>query len=150
MIDDPTGTVTAEAEADAPRGAVARTRRAHYRTEVNLRDRHSLVADEPVELGGGDEGPTPFDLLCAALGSCITITVRMYADRNGWPLDEVTARVEHQRRGTGSGSREEMEVSLSLAGRLTGEQRARLTEIATRCPMHRTLAGGVAITVHPG
>lgn len=116
----------------------------HYRTEVEAGN-HTMVVDEPFALGGADLGPTPFDLLCVSLASCTTITLRMYADRKEWPLEKVTASVAYQRAGKGSEEQGSFEVDLELHGSLDEAQRARLLEIAERCPVHRTLAGGAAI-----
>lgn len=124
---------------------VARTGTARYRTEVAT-DAHALLADEPAALGGADEGPDPFELLLAALGACTTITLRMYADRKGWPLEEAIARV--RRSGDApdaAASRPRVECELELLGALTDEQRRRLLEIAARCPVHRTLKSGLDI-----
>ena len=115
-------------------------------TEVMVNG-HALVADEPPDLGGTGAGPTPYDHLLAALGSCTAITVRMYADRKGWPLQSVTVRLGHGRIHakdceeceTESGRIDHIELELGLEGPLDDEQRQRLREIADRCPVHRTL-----------
>lgn len=116
-------------------------------------DGHALVADEPVDLGGTGAGPTPYDYLLTALGSCTAITVRMYADRKGWPLESVTVRLGRQRIHakdceeceTENGRIDHIELELDLEGPLDDEQRQRLREIADRCPVHRTLDSEVWI-----
>ena len=121
-------------------------------TEVKANG-HDLVADEPPALGGSDAGPTPYDYLLTALGSCTAITVRMYADRKGWPLDTVTVRVEHGRIHakdceeceTKSGRIDRVELELELEGPLEAEQRERLREIADKCPVKRTLGSEMLI-----
>jgi len=121
-------------------------------TEVTV-DGHALVADEPPDLGGTGAGPTPYDYLLTALGSCTAITVRMYADRKGWPLESVTVRLRHQRIHakdceeceTESGRLDHIELELDLDGPLDDEQRQRLREIADRCPVHQTFESEVRI-----
>ena len=116
-------------------------------------DGHALVADEPPDLGGTGAGPTPYDYLLAALGSCTAITVRMYADRKGWPLESVTVRLGRQRIHakdceeceTKNGKLDHIELELELEGPLDDEQRQRLREMADRCPVHRTLESEVLI-----
>ena len=121
-------------------------------TEVKANG-HALVADEPPALGGTDAGPTPYDYLLTALGSCTAITVRMYADRKGWPLESVTVRVEHGRIHakdcaeceTKSGRIDRIGLNLELEGPLDAEQRERLREIAAKCPVKRTLSSEMLI-----
>lgn len=105
---------------------------------------HGLIADEPVALGGLDSGPAPYDLLCAALSACTTMTLRMVAQRKGWPLETVAVDITH--------SRDEAQTppdlftrEITLTGALDEEQRQRLLDIAGRCPVHKTLAGGARI-----
>ncbi|MEX2541411.1 MAG: bifunctional alpha/beta hydrolase/OsmC family protein [Trueperaceae bacterium] len=130
---------------------MARTERG-LRTEI-LADGFGLVADEPASLGGTETGPTPYDLLASALGACTTMTLRMYADRKGWPLLAAQVRVKHSKvhaedsaedsQGTTLGGKmDRFERELELLGALDDAQRARLLEIANRCPVHRTLEEG--------
>jgi putative redox protein len=140
--------------ADAiPHGeVVARTGRARFPTEIFAAG-HALVADEPPAAGGTDTGPTPFGLLMAALGACTTITLRMYADRKEWPLEEIGVRVQHRRfqkdeapkSESGNPMLHEISQRVELVGPLDEEQRARLFEIAHRCPVHRAMAVGVVM-----
>ncbi|PQJ35857.1 osmotically inducible protein C [Salinibacter sp. 10B] len=117
-----------------------------YRTEIRA-GQHSLVADEPEDVGGGDEGPTPYDYLLAALGSCTGMTLRMYADRKGWPLEEACVRLSHEKVHAddcehcdqAEGKVDRIEREIDVKGDLTQEQRQRLLEIANKCPVHRTL-----------
>ena len=100
----------------------------------------SFVADEPVEAGGLGTGPNPYDLLAAALGTCIAMTLRLYAARKAWPLDGVHVEVRHQVQDG-----DVFSADIRLDGPLDPAQRARLLEIAGRCPVHRTLAAGSRI-----
>ncbi len=99
-----------------------------------------FFVDEPAEVGGLGSGPTPYDLLAAALGACTVMTLRLYADKKGWPLESATVRVLH-RRGEPE-TRERFAREIVLVGDLSQEQRARLLEIANRCPVHQTLVHG--------
>jgi putative redox protein len=109
--------------------------------------RHRWLADEPESVGGADRGPSPYELLLGALGACKAMTLRMYANRKGWPLSSVKARLRHGRIHADAceacesdkGLVDHIEVKLEIEGDLDDEQRARLGEIADRCPVHRTL-----------
>jgi putative redox protein len=112
---------------------------------------HQLVADEPAAIGGADSGPTPYDLLLAGLGACTAITVRMYAQRKGWPLRQITVRLRLHGKDcadceTRTGQMDQIERELQFEGELTDSQRARLLDIAERCPVHRTLHSEVLVS----
>ena len=131
---------------------VACTAAGAFRTDI-VAGGHSLVADEPTAVGGENLGPSPYELLAAALGACTTMTLRMYAERKRWPLEEAMVRLRHSRLHAEDEERCESEAArldrlereLTLVGPLSDKQRARLLEIADRCPVHRTLSAGVRI-----
>ncbi len=114
---------------------------------------HLLRGDEPVDAGGSDTGPNPYELLLAALGSCASITVRMYADRTQWPLESVHIELSYGGAHaedsaaceTETGMITGIEMEVSFVGDLSEQQRQRLLEIANRCPVHRTLTSRIQI-----
>jgi putative redox protein len=107
-------------------------------------DSSRILIDEPAAIGGLGSGPNPYDLLAAGLGSCTVMTVRLYANRKGWPLSRVRVRVTHDRPALSA--RDAFFREVLLDGPLDDAQRARLMEIADRCPVHLTLHGGSDIT----
>jgi putative redox protein len=114
---------------------------------------HRLVADEPKEAGGSDEGPDPYSILLAALGACTSMTLQLYARRKGWPLEKVKVRLSHSRIHaedcedcqTKEGQVSRIERHILLTGPLSDEQKAKLLEIAQHCPVHRTLTSEISI-----
>ncbi|HEY1708610.1 MAG TPA: OsmC family protein [Rhizomicrobium sp.] len=127
---------------DAGTVVVAETGLGPYQLEARAGSASFLV-DEPVSAGGQGSGPSPFDLLGAALGACTTLTVRLYATRKGWPLAKVGTVVSHQRASLKA--RDSFEARVSLEGPLDEEQRSRLLQIAERCPVHLTLDRGADV-----
>lgn len=109
---------------------------------------HEFRVDEPPPLGA-DRGPDPYELLLSALGACTAITTMLYARRKGWPLDAVEVHLTHAREHTNDcasgGYCDSAEVHVELAGALDDDQRRRLLDIATRCPVARTLARGIEV-----
>jgi putative redox protein len=115
-----------------------------YAHDVEIEGGHRLRADEPAAAGGADTGPSPTRLLGASLASCVAITVEMYADRKGWDVGELEVDVEMGYEGPVPNS---FEVGLKLPADLDDEQRRRLLVIATKCPVHRVLAGEAHVEV---
>ena len=127
------------------------------RSDGKLRQRiegkgQTLLADEPRAIGGDDAGPDPYTLLLGALGACTAMTLQMYARRKGWPLHGLEVRLRHDRtyaddcEQLGEDCRiERITRRLRLLGPLDDEQRARLQEIAARCPVHKTLLGPLEV-----
>lgn len=112
-----------------------------YRQNITINDKFHLAADEPLDLGGGDTGATPFELVLAGLGSCKGITLKMYAERKGWELTGVDVDVRHQK----IDQQYQISVQLHLAGNLTEDQKQRLLKIADKCPVHKLLASEAQI-----
>jgi uncharacterized OsmC-like protein len=134
------------------RSVVVRGSGAGFAQEIHA-GRHRIVADEPASAGGTDTGPSPYDLLLAALGACTSITVAMYARRKAWPLDEVEVHLRHSKIHaidcaeceTKEGMLDRIERDIHFTGPLTDEQRSKLMEIANKCPVHRTLTSEIEI-----
>jgi putative redox protein len=146
--------IAAPTPPDADRGVVVvrETRQGRLQQEITA-GAHRFRADEPVAAGGGDSGPTPYDLLLAALGACTAMTLRLYAERKALPLERVTVRLRHARIHAADcetcesqeGMIDRIERAIALEGPLDAPQRARLLEIADKCPVHRTLTSEVEI-----
>lgn len=118
-----------------------------YQQQVSA-GRHTLIADEPQAMGGDDAGLAPFDLLLAALGSCTSITLRMYAQRKNLALTHVSVALRHEKIDVGGQQVDRIERIITLEGDLSAEQRARLLEIANKCPIYRTLQSDIEIDSH--
>ena len=126
----------------------------NLQNEVRYGEGRTFVIDEPQGLGGDGAGPDPYTLLLSALGGCISMTVTLYARRKAWPLERVTVRLRQQRihaqdcaecvQNT-EGYVHRIERSVTFEGDLTDEQRARLQEIAHKCPVHKTLTSEIVI-----
>jgi len=134
------------------RSVVVEAGRLPYAQNISVGS-HLLQGDEPVSAGGSDVGPNPYELLLAALGSCTSMTVRMYADRRQWPLEGVHIELSYARVHAEDCTAcdlelklvDGIEMELSLFGKLSESQRQRLREIANKCPVHRTLESPIPI-----
>lgn len=149
----PTHAAAGESGADEYAGwIVARSAGAGFRTELHMGG-FDLASDEPASVGGSGAGPTPYELLLGALGSCTAMTVRMYSDRKKWPLESVVVRLRNtpphikdclECETSEVGPRRIDEI-IELHGDLSAEQHTRLRQIANRCPVKQTLARGIQI-----
>jgi uncharacterized OsmC-like protein/alpha-beta hydrolase superfamily lysophospholipase len=141
-----------QAAGDAKTVVVRETGQGRFQQEVTV-GAHRFLADEPLEVGGLDSGPGPYDLLLAGLGACTAMTLRLYAERKALPLERVTVRLNHSRIHaadcadceTKEGMLDRIERAITLRGTLDAEQRRRLLEIADKCPVHRTLTSEIDI-----
>ncbi len=141
-----------ESDGDLLRSVVVRGSTAGFAQEITA-GRHRLSSDEPVAVGGTDTGPNPYDLLLSALGSCTSMTIALYARRKQWPLEAVSVRLRHSKIHaadcesceTKEGMLDRIERDVELHGALSDEQRARLLDIANKCPVHRTLTSEIDI-----
>jgi putative redox protein len=137
---------------DANTVVVAENGRGKFGNDIQVGP-HQLRADEPAAFGGQDAGPSPYQLLSAALGACTNMTLRSYAAQKNWPLERVITRVRHDRIhakdcaecDTKDARLDQLSREITLTGPLDEAQRARLMDIATRCPVHRTLESGLRI-----
>ena len=119
---------------------------------------HHLQGDEPVDVGGGDAGPGPYDYLLVALGTCTSMTIGLYARRKKWPVEEITVSLRHSRIHakdcedceTKEGLLDRIDLDVQLSGALTPEQHNKLMEIAGKCPVHRTLKSEIDIRIKQG
>lgn len=118
-----------------------RTARTGYAHRTEMRQ-HQLIIDEPADLGGDDEGPSPQELLAASLATCTAITMEMYAERKGWDIGPLEVQCEYTPADRGGPTK--FELVLRLPAVCTDEQVQRLRTIAAKCPVHRTLAGEVS------
>lgn len=124
----------------------------NYTAEISVRG-HQLLADEPISLGGDDKGPNPYELLLSSLGACTAITLRMYAGRKDWPLEEVIVHMSHTKDyakdcincDESEAKVDRINKRIELVGPLSEEQRKRLMQIADKCPVNKTLLGEIRI-----
>jgi uncharacterized OsmC-like protein/alpha-beta hydrolase superfamily lysophospholipase len=144
----------AEADDDAAPGAVSVTETGRGKfQQLIAAGPHRFLADEPAAAGGLDSGPGPYDLLLAALGACTAMTLRLYADRKGLPLERVAVRLTHSRIHaadcetceTKEGMLDRIDKEIAVAGKLDDAERTRLLEIAEKCPVNRTLKSEIEI-----
>jgi len=129
-----------------------------FTQSIVIDNKHTLVADEPLSVGGNDSGGAPYDFLLSGLGACTSMTLRMYADRKGLALDKIRVSLKHSKNYADDCSHcedqnvqiDHIERTLTLSGDLTDAQRTRLLEITDKCPVHRTLHSDVHITTRVG
>lgn len=150
---EPTAPPHAQTARDLP-DVVVRGKATGFHQEI-VSGRHRFEADEPVNLGGTDTAPTPYDYLLAGLGACTSMTVGLFARRKKWPLEDVAVSLWHSRIHakdcadceTTEGMLDRIEMDVELTGPLTPEQHAKLMEIAHKCPVHRTIKSEIDIKV---
>ena len=144
-----------EAQAVAPDGTVvvSETGTGKFANTISIGAKHSLTADEPATHGGGDTGPTPYDFLLSALGACKSMTMRMYADHKGYPMDRAIVTLRHDKIHaedcaeceTGNGRVDRIETEIEIIGDMDDETRQKIAAIAEKCPVHKSLKSEVLI-----
>ena len=140
------------AEQTEPAHVIVHGTAAGFAQEIEIGS-HELFADEPVSYGGTDTGASPYDLILAALGACTSMTIGLYARKRSWPLEKITVSLKHSKIHakdceeceTKEGKIDRIELDIQLSGSLTEEQRAKLMEIAAKCPVHQTLTSEINI-----
>ncbi len=145
-------TAAIERTATKPADVVVRGNASGFLQEI-VSGAHQLRADEPINVGGGDAAPGPYDYLLVGLGACTSMTVGLYARSKNWPLENISVSLRHSRIHakdcaeceTKEGMLDQIYVEIGLSGALTAEQRAKLMEIAAKCPVHRTLKSEIDI-----
>ncbi|HEY1906288.1 MAG TPA: OsmC family protein [Myxococcaceae bacterium] len=146
-----------ELPSQEPRSVVVAGPVTGFRTDVEVGGHH-LVVDEPIAVGGADAGPTPYEMLLAGLGACTVMTLRIYADRRKWPLERARVTLQHRKVhaqdcvdcDTRDAKMDVIDRIVFLEGALNEEQRAKLIEIAERCPVHQTLKGKIQVNTRFG
>lgn len=146
-----------ELPSQEPRSVVVSGPATGFRTDVVVGG-HRMVVDEPIAVGGTDDGPTPYEMLLAGLGACTAMTLRLYADRRKWPLERALVNLQHRKvhaQDCADCDRKPTRMDvvdrvITLQGALTDEQRAKLLEIAERCPVHQTLQGKIQVNTRLG
>lgn len=141
-----------EKSTDVNQVVVSESGKSHFSQQIVV-GHHVLTADEPLANGGNDLGPSPYDFLLTALGTCTSMTLRMYADLKKLPLTKVVVRLSHEKiHANDCVECEKSDVKIDhiqrvieLEGDLTVEQRTKLVEIANKCPVHRTLTSNIHI-----
>lgn len=118
--------------------------RERYETTIKVQQ-HVIIADEPLDAGGTDLGPSPKELLLSSLGTCKAITVRMYADRKGWPLEGLSIDLTYLDKSDGEPNTNYIHCEIKLIGDLDAEQRKRLALIADKCPVHKILSNPIVV-----
>lgn len=116
----------------------------HYVTKLSMRG-HLLVADEPIDNGGRDAGPTPTELVLSGLAACTASTLRMYIDRKDWDVERIDLELSIQTEKTETGQLSRIDRVINFTGNITDEQKARLLEIADKCPVHKLLTNPIEI-----
>jgi putative redox protein len=124
----------------------------NYKT-VMTAGNHELISDEPEDMGGGDTGPDPYDYLLMSLGSCSVITMKMYADRKEWPVEDIYIELRHFKDHAEDcadcddpkAKIDKIDKEIIIKGELTDEQVERLLEISKKCPVHKTLLGEIEL-----
>ena len=146
-----------ELPSQEPRSVVVSGPATGFRTDVEVGGHH-LVVDEPIAVGGADAGPTPYEMLLAGLGACTVMTLRIYADRRKWPLERARVTLQHRKVHAQDcvdcdkrdAKMDVIDRIIFLEGQLDEGQRAKLIEIAERCPVHQTLKGKIQVNTRFG